>query len=434
MLVYSEKITSRLQYISRLILHELLGIKFQIVSSRDSFENDTCPKLNYSPANIPDSAWIKPAGLLFETGIREQDIYAPVWKNKTVFFITGSEPDLPYDPFSAAFYLVTRYEEYLPHDVDEHGRYDPRDSIAYQNDFLDHPVVNYWALELGELLKTKYPRLRLKKRSFNARLTIDVDQPFALAHKSILRTLNSVIQAPSRLGIHSGKERLKMVLGKLRDPYDTYEMLHRIHQQYNVESVYFFQVGKHGKFDKNIKPSGRAYRNLITSFAKRTGVGLHPSYRSNDSFDILKQEYDVLFDIIGKPVKRSRQHFLRLKFPDTYRNLIRLGITEDYTMGFASEPGFRAGIADPFYFYDLEKDEQTGLKIFPFQLMDGTLNQYKELEPEEALSKIEFFVKRVRSVNGTFMSLWHNSSLSEKGEWEGWSMVYLDMIKSLDSI
>ncbi len=136
MLVYSEKITPRLQYISRLILHELLGINFQILSSRDSFINDTVPKLNYSSANIPDSAWIKPAGLLFETGIREQDIYAPVWKNKTVFFITGSEPDIPYDPFSAAFYMVTRYEEYLPHDVDEHGRYDPRDSIAYQNDFL----------------------------------------------------------------------------------------------------------------------------------------------------------------------------------------------------------------------------------------------------------------------------------------------------------
>lgn len=434
MLVYSEKITSRFQYVSRLILDELLGINFQIVSSRDSFEKGTGPKLNYSSSNIPDSVWIKPAGLLFETSIREQDIYAPAWKDKRVLFITGSEPDMPYDPFSAAFYMVTRYEEYLPHEVDEHGRYDPRDSFAYQNDFLDYPVVNCWALELGKLLKTKYPRLKLKKRSFRAILTIDIDQPFALAHKGILRTLSSVIQAPSRLGIYSGKERLKMVLGKLRDPYDTYEMLHRIHQQHNVESVYFFQVGKPGKFDKNIKPSRRAYRKLITSFAKRTRVGIHPSYQSNENFDVLEKEYDILFDIIGKPVQRSRQHFLRLKFPDTYRNLIKLGITEDYTMGFASEPGFRAGIADPFYFYDLEKEEQTGLKIFPFQLMDGTLNQYKELEPEEALVKIEFFIKRVRSVNGIFMSLWHNSSLSEKGEWEGWSRVYLDMIKSLDSV
>ncbi len=66
--------------------------------------------------------------------------------------------------------------------------------------------------------------------------------------------------------------------------------------------------------------------------------------------------------------------------------------------------------------------------------MDGTLNQYKEFEPEEAFVKIEFYIERVRSVNGTFISLWHNSSLSEKGEWEGWSRVYLDMIKSLDSV
>lgn len=433
MLVYSEKITSRFQYISRLILDELLGINFQIVSSRDSFKKSTGPKLNYSSSNIPDSVWIKPAGLLFETGIYEQDIYVPAWDGKRILFFTGSEPDLPYDPFSAAFFMVTRYEEYLPYDEDEHGRYDPRDSIAYQNDFIDHPVVNYWARELGKLLTVKYPQLKIKKRSFRAIVTIDVDQPFALAHKGFLRTFSSFLQAPSRLGIRSGKERLKMTFGKSKDPFDTFDILHRIHKKHNVETVYFFQVGKFGKYDKNVQPSRPAYRKLISSMAKKAQIGLHSSYRSNEDFIILKQEYDKLFDIVGKPVLRSRQHFLKLKFPGTYRNLIKLGITEDYTMGFASEPGFRAGIADPFYFYDLEKEEQTLLRIFPFQLMDGTLNQHKLLEPAEAVEKIRIFIEKVRNVNGTFISLWHNSSLSEKGEWEGWSKVYFNMIKSISN-
>lgn len=432
MIVYSEKITSRFRYICSLVLGDLLGIDFQILSSKSSFEKGSGPKLNYSSAKIQGSFWVKPAGLLFETGIQEQEIYSPVWNDKKVLFITGADPDIPYDPFSASFYLVTRYEEYLPHEVDEHDRFDPRDGIAYKNDFFNHPVVNYWAIELGKLLKIKFPGIKLKKRSFNKILTIDVDQPFAIAHKGFLRTVSSVLKAPSRLGIQSGKERIKMALGKIKDPYDTYELLLDLNQQYNINTLFFFQVGKTGKFDKNVKPTNNAYRQLIINCEKRTKIGFHPSYNSNSDFDLLKSEYDLLSKITGKLITRNRQHFLKIRFPDTYRNLIKLGITEDYTMGFASEPGFRAGIADPFYFYDLEKDEQTDLKIFPFQVMDGTMNNYKGLEPGEALEQINYYIDRVREVKGTFISLWHNTSLSEKGEWEGWSRVYLDMIKSLD--
>jgi len=46
-------------------------------------------------------------------------------------------------------------------------------------------------------------------------------------------------------------------------------------------------------------------------------------------------------------------------------------------MGYPEEPGFRAGISRPFFFYDLLEDRKSGLRITPFQLMDGTLIQYK---------------------------------------------------------
>jgi len=37
---------------------------------------------------------------------------------------------------------------------------------------------------------------------------------------------------------------------------------------------------------------------------------------------------------------------------------------------------------------------------------------------------IKFIIDKVKKVNGTFISLWHNESLSEKWRWKGWRIVY----------
>ena len=50
--------------------------------------------------------------------------------------------------------------------------------------------------------------------------------------------------------------------------------------------------------------------------------------------------------------------------PQSYLDINNAGILEDYSMGYPEEPGFRAGIARPFYFYNISEDKQTNLKIF----------------------------------------------------------------------
>jgi hypothetical protein len=115
--------------------------------------------------------------------------------------------------------------------------------------------------------------------------------------------------------------------------------------------------------------------------------------------------------------------------PSTYRNLIHCDILEDYTMGYAEEPGFRASICTPYNFYDLDLDTQTPLRIFPFTLMDGTLNDYLDLTPAQAFEVITQLMNEVKAVGGTFISLWHNSTLNDQHHWKGWLKVYEDMIK-----
>jgi hypothetical protein len=115
--------------------------------------------------------------------------------------------------------------------------------------------------------------------------------------------------------------------------------------------------------------------------------------------------------------------------PKTYRNLLKNDITNDFTMGYASQPGFRASICSPFYFYDIEKEVVSNLKVFPFVVMDATLLRYLKLKPEQAIEHIRKLVNEVKSVNGMFIFLWHNDSLCDTGEWRGWKIVYEEMIK-----
>jgi hypothetical protein len=73
-------------------------------------------------------------------------------------------------------------------------------------------------------------------------------------------------------------------------------------------------------------------------------------------------------------------------------------------------------------------EEETKLRIHPFAVMDGTLRDYMMLSAEEAVVEIKKLIKEVKAVNGTFISLWHNESLSNQLRWTGWQKVYEELL------
>ena len=101
-------------------------------------------------------------------------------------------------------------------------------------------------------------------------------------------------------------------------------------------------------------------------------------------------------------------------------------------MGYASHLGFRASICTPFYFYDLELESSTIMKVHPFSVMDATLKYYLNLQPEEALENIHKIVDEIKNVNGHFISLWHNETWSNYKDWSGWSYLYEQMLKYIN--
>ncbi|MFT6717534.1 MAG: hypothetical protein ACJA0Q_002191, partial [Saprospiraceae bacterium] len=174
--------------------------------------------------------------------------------------------------------------------------------------------------------------------------------------------------------------------------------------------------------------SNKRLQTLIRHLADYAEVGLHPSYGARTSFSQLEKEIFRLSPILKKEITQSRQHFLQLQFPKTYRNLIDLDVLNDYTMGYASHYGFRSGICTPYFFYDLDLEIETNLTIHSFAVMDSTLQYYMGVKPADALEHYKKLVDEVKKVNGTFISTWHNDSLSDEGIWKGWKDVFEKLI------
>ena len=428
-LVFTHKITPRVRYIFKHILTRTLLIPVDFTTKVEEFVAYNGPKLSYTKTPLGNEFFIKSNDLLFEQGVNDLDFTIQKWDNVPCFFNTNLKSTIPFDIFASSFYLISRYEEYLPHVKDIFGRYTAEQSLAFKHNFLEKPVVDIWAYKFLEILKEKFPEYEFKKREYEYISTIDIDNAFAYKYKSLVRSVGGFFNDLFKFKLVETWSRFAVVCNIKSDPFDTFDKILRLKKEYDVKIIFFFLIGDYTTFDTNVSASKGKFKLLIKEMVDYAKVGLHPSYFTMQDAALLKKEKERLEDITNMPVKRSRQHYLRFSLPETYQNLIDLEVEEDYSMGYASNVGFRAGTCTPFYFYDLDFEIQTPLKVFPFALMDTTLNDYMKLTPKQSLGRIRDLKNEVKAVNGTFITLFHNENLSNYLRWKGWKRLYESMLK-----
>lgn len=428
LLIYLPKNSPRCKYAFELIFTEEFGIEYQITNDRNEFKIYQGEKINYSSQRIAAEFFIKANDILWENEIRKQDIKVAE-KEETKVLFPSHEDDLGFDIFAAVFFMISRYEEYLPFAPDKFGRFKACDSIAFQNDFLQKPVVNIWIGIFRKALKFKFEKLVLRTSSFKAILTYDIDVAYKFKGRSFGRTIGSSVKDLFGLHLQNLKERLQMLSPSKKDPWDVYDELKRMIIKNQLSSIFFFLLADKSAHDRNLHFQNQQMKKLVQEIKTFSEIGIHPSFYSSSFPQKIPIEKQRLEKLSGQKINKSRQHYLKFKLPDTYNSLLLAGITEDYSMGFAGEPGFRAGTCKPFYFYDLENEKVNDLKIFPLTFMEGTL--INNFDPGKALHIILELIKEVKSVGGIFIPLWHNHTVSDTDQHSAWKKVHGQMIQRL---
>lgn len=430
MLVYSHKITPRVRYIFKVMFGDMLGLEVEFESDKETFANAEEPKFSYSHSPVSDELHVKSQGLLHDTGVKDQNVKVQEDEHGKYFYSTSSEHSaFKFDVFAASFFLLTRYEECLPHIRDQYNRFEAKESLAFKNGFLTEPVVDQWVIRMQQIIQEKYPDLVFKKREYKFVSTIDIDNAYAYKNKGFMRTAGAYGRSLINLNFAEVAERTRVLLGQEQDPYDTYDFQLETQTKYGLKTLYFLLLADYGVNDKNVPHYNQEFQSLIKHLGDYAEIGIHPGFNSNQNPEKLKTEKRRLQNITHRDVVKSRQHFLILHIPHTYQNLIDNDILEDHSMGYAAHTGFRAGTCTPYRFFDLDLETSTELIVHPFTMMEATLKYYMKLSPEESKAHITELVEKVRSVDGTFISLWHNETLSDKGIWEGWRDVFCHMVE-----
>lgn len=424
--IIAPQITARLLYTLDWIFVEQLGLRYQVVTSEQKVQ-DAVLTIDYT--NTLSSFSIPNLGLLFQSNIERQNAETSQWNElPTLFVARNIDCNLPFDLFSAVFYLISRYEEYLPFTPDKHSRYPATESVLFSNNLLDRPIVDEWIFAFGKVLEEN--GIKIKQKQFEFLPSYDIDIAWSYKNKGLKRTLGGYLKSFVGIDFSAVQERTAVLFGKRPDPYFSFSNTNILHDNYGLKPLYFvLAAAQNAPFDKHILPSNKNMRLLLQELSAQYKIGMHPSYNTNEHPDLFVEEQQILADIIGQRIDISRQHYIKFTLPETYRRLIAIGVRQDYSMGYGTHLGFRAGTSRPFFWYDLRAEQQTELQIFPFCFMDTTAHYEMKLSSKEAFNRLSSFKNSLQKINGLLVTVFHNFSLGTDREWQGWAEAYADFLK-----
>lgn len=355
--------------------------------------------------------------------------------------LSDSRCELGYDVLGLCFFMLSRYEEVVRPERDEHGRFPDDLNAAWRTGTAHRPLVDEAAEVLRRRMKLLWPALPTPSTPATIATSHDVDVPFQYVNCGLLDLGRDLGVALLR---HRSARRVPSTLfswwrvkmnGEALDPANTFDDIMDLNERVGLRAKFYFQASE--------DPLGRsAHRNLyaldsppIASLLSRIAVrgheiGLHPSYAAHDDDRVLQAEVDALrracsrigieIDSLG-----ARMHFLRWDASCSPRRLEVAGVASDSTLGFASEPGFRCGTAHAFPLYDFTRESVSPVVEQPLLVMDASLDrrQYLGLNLgsktgwSEAIKRLDAIANAVRDTGGCFTVLWHNNVLADPPQW-----------------
>lgn len=408
-----------------------MGTDYDLIAWEEaSILPDSSLVINYTDHPLDNALSIPNSGLLAETGIRNATPGIE-WRNGfPMLFPIDHDGIVSFDILAACFYLASGYAYYQANQFDEHGRYDEKQLFTFRNQLHLYPWVHHYAEFLSNCFRQFSSEIFTNPPQPDYEITWDIDNPWAFQHKSLIRQVGGGIKDSLKADFRTFRFRWAVLTGQRKDPFDTYELMQALSPPHKTSL--FFLLNGVSQFDSAFGYDNSHYQALIQDFLdKGYSIGIHPSYHSYQNGALLEQEKSALENLIKKHVDSSRQHFLKVKLPETLQLLEKAGIRHDYSMCPIQDGGFLFGMAQPFQWFDLSVNEAKELNLHPTLVMDRCLQQYKELEPEAAKQYLEALKDRTFQAGGKFLILLHNETLSDFREWEGWQTPIIEFLANL---
>ena len=415
LLVYTPKITSRILYIFRHIFMVMLDLEIKVTSSIEEFVAHNGPKFSYSSRSLGNELFFYSSSLLIDQGIQDISINVLETEKYPFFFKVNGKSAMTFDVFAASFYLITRYEEYLPHLKDDLGRFQYQESLAFKNDFLDKPIVDIWIVELIKILNKKFGiKIQIKNNKKKIIPILEVAEAFEFSHKSIFSSFLQAVISIWKLNLKKFIIQIKVLLRISDDPYLNYDCIIDQFKKLKIDFLSFFRFTQHSLDIYSVSIFNSSHRLLIKSISDKTPLGLLVSFYAQNNINILKDEMNNLTKLIHRNSQKIRLNLGILSISEIYPMLIQNQILEDYSMGYVDKVGFRASTSIPFYYYDLVNEVQSPLKIYPIVITQFAL---KSLSIENTFKKIKSLYLALPLKNSNFCFVVTPKIFSESKEY-----------------
>ncbi len=423
------------QYILDVLFTEFLGLDFEIETDdsisdwviefdnsklifKDDFFNQHKEDLSYLELeNLP-----KKVSYISNDFIVENDI--PVLYGNDELSVKDSEIYCGIDIFASSFFMLTRWEEYVNKNRDNHNRFPAIESVALKNNFLDRPIVNEYVEMLWNMLTHLGYSEKRKEREFSLMTTHDVDEPIRYRNPYIYlrRFIAELVKNKSFRGAFNV---VLTALGMRKDSFDTFDWLMDVSEKSGIKSYFFFMGKGQTRHDNRYKSSDKFIEKLISKIKKRGHhIGMHPTYNAYNNDVQFKAEKKELEKNLGVQMKFGREHFLRFELPTTWQIWEDNGMEWDSTLSYADKEGFRCGVCYDFPVFNILTRNSLNLREVPLVVMEGSFVTYqKTITAVEMENQINKLLEKVKRYRGVFVFLWHNSSFNTD-EWKDVQHIY----------
>ena len=430
LLVFCQKITPRVQYTFKHVFTTALGVEIDFTSKLETFIAYNGPKMSYGKAPLGNEFFIEATPLLFEFGVQEVDVKMKAWKTYPSFFEVGENSAIPFDLFAATFYLISRYEEYLPHVKDGLNRFDIKRSLCVRKGFAQTPLVDLWLAELLLILKDTFPDFVIEETSGEKFMPIiEVVSPYKYLHQSVFSNLATFGKAFYRLNFWELLEQPLVLLGFRKDPWDTFQEFKILFYQSKFKSRFFFLFSKGSDMDRGISIRNTTFQSLIKAVADYLEVGLLASFPANKKSKQFEKEREGLKSLIHREIQKNRYAWGISTVNESYRNLLMQEVEADFSLGFPLMMGYRASTAVPFFYYDLANEMTTSLKIFPVVANGNSLRQYS---PVEGIKKLNAMGSNLPLSSTVHCFAINNQILENSEANKGYRTVIIDYLMAHD--